>query len=426
MNDLIILQIMKDKSNFESYRHLIKDYLVDRDTRTMLQDYQAYFEEFKDHDKVDTNVFSSWYFQFRHPNMNQDKAELHQALISKIDKEVDEVTINKFKNKLYELDFATVITNMAKDYQDGKVDGNSFRLKVEEESDRLTEKLAMSSDVPWDCGDLNEVLDDLSYESGLKFRLKCMDRSIGSLHASKFVIVGAYVDSGKSTYLADLASYFAKQAVEIKDQWYSGRYIMWFNNEGSSKEIRMYCMQSAIYGSRDRIYQDRENAQIKYEKETGDLIKVIPCQGWHIRDIEREIKKYKPCVVIYDMLDNVQGFEGGETSDIRYRKLYDYARQMADIHNHVAIATSQCTGEANGVEQIEMQMLTGSRVAKQSTADLMIMIGRSLERGKENHRYMYCPKNKLTPQDPNVDRKVNTEVRFDGMRKRYLDPVEVG
>lgn len=425
MSDLTLLKLMQTKENYELYRHLLKDHLISSDALVMINDFEAYFNNFKDHIEVNLDVFSTWFTQFRHPNMKSDKVELYRILINKLKNEVLPDDITHIKSKLDELDFATLIGNYVRDFQDGKMKGDVLLSKIQDQCDLLSDKKSSDDLVPWDNSPLDEVLEDLSYDSGLKFRLQCLDERVGSIHASKFVIVGAYVDSGKSTFLADLCSYYAEQASYITDKWYSGRPIIWFNNEGSSKEIRMYCMQSSINGSRDKIYQEHEKALEIYNKKTKDLIKVIQCQGWTLKEAERIIKQYRPCVVVYDMLDNFGGFEDEGTVDLRYRKLYDYARQMADKHNHAAIATSQCIGEANGVEKIPMHMLTGSRVAKQSTADLILMIGKSLEHGKERHRYLSAPKNKLTPRIADADRGVNQEVRFDGLRKRFLDPIEV-
>jgi hypothetical protein len=178
--------------------------------------------------------------------------------------------------------------------------------------------------------------------------------------------------------------------------------------------------------SKGRILNNPESANVAYAKAVGDKdrIRIVPAQGWHIKEAERVIKACNPCMVIYDMLDNFSGFETDGTIDQRYRALYDYARQLADIHQHVAVATSQCVGEANGVEKIEMHMLAGSRVAKQSTADLLIMLGRSLDPGKQNQRFIYTPKNKFTSKVRTADRRTFQEVNFNGEIKRYENPVK--
>lgn len=427
MIDLVLLQIVKNREDYEYYRPMVRDHLVDDTTKQLLIDFKAYFEHY-DHDSVNWDVFGTWFKQFRHPNMKSDKLAFYEKLFDRIALEPDEDLAKRLRGDLINLNFATIVSNYAQDLLDGKIDGDFFLHTVQEQIDKTIDEQRNSSDIPWDDSDLSDMVENISYDNGLKFRLGCLDESCGSLPPSKFVVVGAYVDAGKSTFLADqFAANMAEQAATVQDKWYSGRPVIWFNNEGSTRDIRMYCYQSLFGCSASRIMANPTGVQEAIENKLGskDMIRVVPCQGWHIKDAERVIRDQKPCVVIYDMLDNFSGFETDGTIDQRYRALYDYARQMSDKHEHVAVATSQCVGEANGLERIEMHMLAGSRVAKQSTADLMINIGRSLEIGKHNTRFIYTPKNKMQSQpSQKFDRFTNTEVIFNGEVKRFLDPVE--
>lgn len=232
-------------------------------------------------------------------------------------------------------------------------------------------------------------------------------------------------NSGKTTFLADqFVAGMLRQIVDEKnkDEWYYRRPIIWFNNEGSTKDIKMYVYQSLWGVPFERIVNNVQGADKAYKDfcQGDELARIVACQGWHIKEAERVIKTYRPAIVIYDMLDNFSGFEGEGTVDQRFRDLYDFARQMAVKYEHVGVATSQCTGEANGMERIPMHLLAGSRVAKQSAADLIIMIGRSLDAGKGGLRYIHTPKNKMqSQQTKDFDRFTNKEVVFNGEIKQF-------
>lgn len=426
MLDITLLQIIKTRANYDKYRYMIRDHLVDDSTKKLIHDLKAYFDHYETHIEVDWDVFPTWFKQMRHPNMKADELEFFSQVFDKMQKEPNKESAERLQSDLASLHFATIVTNKAQDMLDGKITSTKLLESTQEAVDLLVSELDRHNKVPWETSEVTELVDTLSYDNGIKFGLSCLDESCGSMHPSRFIIVGAYVDTGKSTFLADLVANTAKQTNTVLDKWYSGRPVLWFNNEGSASEIKMYCIQSALGASKGRILNNPESANAAYAREVGDKdrIRIVAAQGWHIKEAERVIKACNPCMVIYDMLDNFAGFETDGTIDQRYRALYDYARQLADIHQHVAVATSQCVGEANGVEKIEMHMLAGSRVAKQSTADLMIMIGRSLEPGKQNQRFIYTPKNKFTSKVRTADRRTFQEVNFNGEIKRYENPVK--
>lgn len=407
---------------------MIRDHLVDDATLTLVRDFKSYFEKYEDHLIINFEIFENWFKQFKHPNMKKEELTYYQKVFESIEQDPDPVLVKTLKEDMQSLNYATIITNKSHDMKDGKIDGKKLVADVTEETDKMNTLMAQNRDVVWDINSLEEVIDSTSYETGLHLRLKCLDESVGGIHGSKFIIAAAYVDSGKTTFLADqFGAGLIEQIVTNSNMWYSNKPIMWFNNEGASKEIKMYFYQSLFGVETAIIRKHPEHAEKKLKELTNDLdlFRVVPCQGWTIQDAEQVIKTYKPCVVIYDMLDNFRGFEDTKRADERFQMLYDKARQMTEKYDHVGVATSQCTGEAEGMERIPMSMLAGSRVAKQSTADLIITIGRSLEMGKQGARYIHTPKNKLQAQNSKYfDRNTNTEVKFNGDIKRFENPEE--
>lgn len=424
--DKTLLQVVKYKDAYDIYRKLLRDHLLDDTTITILKDYLLYFEKYPTHSVVDFEVFEPWFFQFRHPKMKKEDTTFYKKVFVGLHEDADETLSKTLKTDLQTLHFATLVTNWSQDYIDGKISGTKLIGDVAQSTDDVLSTLASNNDSLWDTSSVEEDVVYTGYDNGLKFRLGCLDASCGSLHPSKFIITGAYVDTGKSTFMADqFGAGMFEQIIAADSHWYTDRPIMWFNNEGSTKAIKMTFYQSLFGVDVNRIRNAPKKVEEHYQglSKGLDLFRVVPCQGWHIKQVESLIKTYKPCVVIYDMLDNLQGYEDIGTMDQRFRALYDHARQMADQYEHTAIATSQCTGEANGQEVIPMHWLAGSRVAKQSTADLIITIGRSLQAGKSGSRYIHTPKNKLdTQQSLMFNRATDTEVIFDGTKKRFLDP----
>lgn len=430
MLDIVLLQVIKKREDYDEYYPIIRDRSLDPKIRTLVYDFGEFFKTHEEHDEIDWDLFPTWWRQVRHPNIKKDELDYYETIFEKVQKDPSEKNKKSLAKQLIETDFATVVTNKGYDTLDGKMNGSAYVEFVEDEVYKTRKVLDTFTEVPWVEADITELSQNLSYENGLKFTgMPCLDESYGSMLAGDFIILGAFTDTGKTSFAVD--QFVACQLKQIvnemnKGKWFYNRPILWFNNEGDEKKIKMYSLQSFFGCDRDRIAKNPEGAKEAFNKALGDedLFKVVACQGWHIKQADRIIKKLNPCIVIYDMLDNFSGFEDtAGTSDQRYRVLYNHARDNAKIYDHVAIATSQCTGDAEGLERIPMSMLAGSRVAKQSTADLMIMIGRSLQSAKQNFRYIYTPKNKgETQQVSNPDRYTNQEVEFRGDIKRYIDP----
>lgn len=414
--DITLLQVIKQRDNYDYYAPMVKGHLVDDTTMTIIKDFGVYFEQQEDKIEVDFDLFPTWFKQFRHPNFKQDKLDFFNIVFDRIQEEADSSSVKMLTKNLQETHYGTVLANMSQDLLDGKIAGDDFLIRVQDETEAHEREMTKQANVPWDTSPLEDVITHTNAEDGLPWGLSCLNSSLGRLTQGDFVVVAAYVDSGKTSFLTSQIAEMAK---------HSDRPILYFNNESVAKRIRFRMMQSTLRSLPERIYKHMDTAEEKYNDLLGgpDKFRVVDCHGWHITEIERVVKRVKPALIIFDMLDNVRGFEAeakSGTVDMRLELLYQKAREIACKYCPV-IATSQLTGEANGMERPEMHMLKGSRVAKQGAADAIIMIGRSLDSSKQNARYIYTPKNKLC-KIKGADRGTNTEVIFDIGEGVFRDP----
>lgn len=144
--------------------------------------------------------------------------------------------------------------------------------------------------------------------------------------------------------------------------------------------------------------QDPKAYALEYNRILGrhNRIRLIDKPAADYKYYQRELERIKPKLIIIDMLDKIHGFDNSKRDDLRLQSLYQWAREMAKIYGPV-IASSQVDGTGADTEYIGMHQLAGSRVAKQGEADAIITIGRleDEDKGHENRRYIYVPKNKL-------------------------------
>lgn len=440
MLDVVLLQLIKKRDNYDQFRPMIKDYLLDSHVQKIVKDFGAYFKDHSSHTEIDWDLFPTWW-GIRHPNLKEADLKMYNKIFERVQKDPDEDSSKSLKQDLLTRDFATVMVNHGHDALDGRIAGEVFVEKVEDGLEAYYKNVGQYADVVYEDSDIFDLTNSTSYETGLKFSVDGLNDNCGSFHAGDLIGLAATPDAGKtSAVVHQFGSNVVEQVIDPnnKDKWFYDRPVLYFNNEGDAKKIRLYYLQALFGSTKQRILDNPDGVrQALEDKFKGkEYFRVVPCQGQNIKQLERIIKKENPCVVIYDMMDNVGGFENnGGTSDQRYRDLYDYVRQMGVKYNHTAVATSQANGEANGLERIEMHMLYGSRVAKQSTFDLLIMLGRSLAAEKQYRRYIYTPKNKMDAQpkykrdgteNTNIDRFTNTEVFFNGDIRRLENPKGVG
>ena len=140
-------------------------------------------------------------------------------------------------------------------------------------------------------------------------------------------------------------------------------------------------------------------------------------QGFIKGYVESIIKEKPPSLIVFDLLDHVEGYnqflgKEGNTTE-RYSALYQWARTIAAEHCPV-IAVSQLSGEGNNEPFPSMAWLAGSRVAKQSAATVMLMLGS--REGNSTDRFLSAPKNKISS-----NKGWRASIKFDPQRSRFSD-----
>lgn len=250
------------------------------------------------------------------------------------------------------------------------------------------------------------VINSTVCEEGMHWRLSCLNKSLGPVRKGDFIIVAARVETGKTTLLASEITYMAEQ---------SGQPVLWINNEESKHKVLLRLWQAFLGVSKDWIIANQPEAEKRLADYMNKLIVAEPTFTW---EVEQLIRKHKPCIVVFDVLDKLQGFKG-DREDIMFGKLYRWARVLAREYCPV-ISVSQCDGTAEGKKWLNLSQLEGSRTAKQKEADAIIMIGKDEQ---EYMRYISIPKNKLIGDANSQEnlRHGKFEVMIDPVRARYED-----
>ena len=232
--------------------------------------------------------------------------------------------------------------------------------------------------------DLEKLYDSQVATPGLRWRINWLNQALGSLRKGDFGFIFARPETGKTTFLASEVTHMVSQT--------EGE-VLWFNNEEQGNKVAIRCYQAALGIEQSFLFDDRERRQRQYVAATGNRIKILDFEDSNSKTkIENILKNSNPALIIFDQIDKIKGFKG-DRNDLELKAIYQWAREVAKTYAPV-IAVSQASGEAEGKVFLTMDMVDGSKTAKQGEADWIMGIGKEQDNTSRT-RYFNIVKNKL-------------------------------
>ena len=410
-----LLQLLKYKSEYRKLRGLVKLDLFDKDIVNIIKCIDKYWEAEEKEDKMNMGVFSSMIITQR--GITDVTAGIYKDIILVMHDKPDKVIAKALVKGLRELEFAKKVDDTLTSYNLGE-DINfyeSIALFVKE----FEKDIKKAVDLNWCNASIEDILNDEINGIKLSWRLACLQNSMPNLKTGQQIIVAARPGKGKTSFCADSITNFATQKA-IKE---SGRPIVWFNNEGKAFKCKGACIRSALRKTFNELVDiGWEKADKLYSEKVGsETIKIFDIHGRDNNFLERIISEYNPIVVIWDMLDNVRGFNNTKRDDQRLEQLYQWSRECSVIYDFLSIATSQISADGDNTRFISDSLLNGSKTGKPAACDAIITIGAIDKVGFERSRFINIPKTKFSPKQ-GYDSFCKTEVVFDGERSAYLNP----
>lgn len=263
--------------------------------------------------------------------------------------------------------------------------------------------------------DLEALVAETVQKSGLRWRLNCLNKSLGSLRKGDFGLVFARPETGKTTFLASEISAMLEQTEDP---------ILWFNNEeqGSKVMLRMY---QAFFGVQlHEILNHVKEFKEEFRKRVGGRFLLMDNAATDKTSAERIIERTKPGLIVFDQLPKIKGFKADrEDQELGARCIW--ARESAKIYCPV-IGIMQAGALAENVKWLEMDHVAKVKTEAQAEADFMLGIGCVHAEGSEYVRYLNLSKNKLigdTDSIPNM-RHARMEVLIQPEIARYKDIIQ--
>jgi hypothetical protein len=421
--DLLILKALANRKRFNSLRSAVPDGMITGETAAMLAWYQAYYDAFPEASEVIPADLASL-VKLRSVNADPSAVAITLLLVSKLDEYVSEDRINGMVGQLYELDLSGRAGAIISRYNNGGEVDLAYELnKLAQETVRA--KGQATPDTYIDTA-IRDLLNEVSDDRGVKFRrFSLLKDAILGLQGGASVAVAARPDKGKTSFIASILTDFAPQCVEF---FGADRPILWLCNEGSGKRIIPRIYQAALGLDLNELIalSNAGTLEQKYSKAIGaksDYIRVKDAHGMSLPQIEQVIEAMRPSMVIYDMLANVRlgkGESSGNKAD-EIEKLGQGIREMAVIHDHIALSTVQISVDGGNDLYPPYTHLKDSKTALQGAVDIIIMLGSLDNPAAETLRGISTPKNKFgAPGKPSC---VRGEVYFDAPRCTFAEGV---
>lgn len=260
--------------------------------------------------------------------------------------------------------------------------------------------------------DLEQLIHETYQDTGARWRLNCLNKSLGSLRKGDFGFIFARPETGKTTFLASESTGFLSRPAER---------IVWFNNEEQGNKVMIRIYQAYFGVPMDVLLANVKRFRTTFEDQVGDRFQLYDSATITRREVERVVSRVQPSIVIYDQIDKIKGFSA-DREDLRLGAIYQWARELAK-GSHAAIGVCQADGTAEGVRYLTMEHVANAKTAKQAEADWILGIGKVHDDSLQKVRYLNISKNKLVGDSDGIAslRHGHFECLIDAPIARYAD-----
>jgi hypothetical protein len=237
----------------------------------------------------------------------------------------------------------------------------------------------------------SELVENKATLEGAPWHLETLTSILGPLTLGTLGVIFAYVDGGKTSFALSALKHFARYYKDTKET------LVYACNEESGIRVSERLTSAFTGKSYVELYDQYRGRQDSLNEELAE-------QGWHrikvidgikhVSQIKRILDEWGPVCMFIDQGTKVATDSKAEgVGEVRY--LYNSFRDLGNEYNCAMVAVEQAIGDAENKQWITLADIYGSRVAIQGELDYAIGIGKKLEKGREDFRYVNISKNKL-------------------------------
>lgn len=410
--DLYIIRALYDYTIYITYSKYINETFIRDNSKELYKILLAlheYHKKFPEASVKSFEEFEAFFFSLYPAVSDKDKQAL-EVIFNRL-RQIDfqQELVEEIFQRHAEQTTATELSLLGLEVAEGKKSFEELRTRAQN-LDEL--RYRVNKPEPFVSWDVDELEKSALGETGLEWRLNCLNASLGPLRKGDFGFIFKRPETGGTTFLASEVTNFVGQ---------TDRPILWFNNEESGEKVAIRCYQAYFNITVQQFLKDKKQYETTYLKETSGRIKIYDDAVIHRRDVDRLCADFNPNVIIFDQIDKIVGFDA-DRNDLQLQKIYNWARELAKTYGPV-IAICQAGASAEGKQYLTMDDVADSKTSKQGEADWMLGIGKSFQPGLEHIRFFSICKNKLLGGPNSVEemRHGKMQVRIWPERARYED-----
>lgn len=404
-----ILKLLLDKSLYLRYNNILNNIYNKEDIYlyNILKALEAC------HSKTETPTLEDVHVQFRmlHPNLSQKDRALYDEIFSLIStSDADPTQIQALLDvTVQKQSISDLALKAFEASQTGKLEAFQEALsKFQNGSPTVAQ-----DEYVFVTDNLEELYNEQVKKPGLRWRLKSLNQSLGSLRKGDLGVVFARPETGKTTFLASEVSFMATQ---------TDAPILWFNNEQEGKVVKIRIVQASLGLPLEKLFSNIKKNQEAYLKLTKGNIKLYDDASLSKGTIERICKQLQPSLILFDQIDKIKGFQS-DRNDLELGAIYQWARELAKAYAPV-IGICQADGTAEGQKWLHMGHMANAKTSKQAEADFILGIGMSNDAGlPPDLRHFNISKNKLFGDEDTLPtmRHARIDVLIEPTIARYKD-----
>lgn len=381
--EIALIKHFLNKEAYDKYSRYINKYKLKDTYKELYNIYNTLEEYYKTHTTDVTVDTLEVFFYTERPFLKEKDKEVYQNIFNQIrESNIDNEVVTNVVTQIKQRQEAFDISTLAYEVSQGK--RKFIDLITEAHALEHEERLDEIAPDEFTTDNLEELYERTIHSTGLRWRLKTLNRMLGSLRKGDFGFIFARPESGKTTFLASEVSCFAEQA---------GGPILWFNNEEQGNKVMLRIYQASLGVTTEQLFANLDDNKRKYYDRTGGRIKLYDSGNISKTDVERLVYQVKPSLIIFDQIDKIKGFSE-DREDLRLGAIYQWARELAKEYAPV-IGVCQADGSGEGKRWLTMDNVANAKTSKQAEADWILGIGKSNDDGMEYIRHFHVSKNKL-------------------------------
>ena len=390
---IILLKILLYQEYYTKYRQSISNSFIENNYPDLYRLYKCLDSLFENNIQDYTVVDLKFKLQTLYPKITLKAFEgLFEALDNCV---YNRTVVEEYLKASFIKRIAFDIAEKALHVNEGRSDIESLYSLLQEAKEKLDGNTVIkNSEEEFVTDDLEVLYQGLVATPGLRWRLACLNKSLGSLRKGNFGFIFGRPESGKSTFLASEGTYMATQLSDDQGP------VIWFDNEEEGKGIQTRIYQAALGITSDELWADLHGNKKKYYETLKGKMKLISDAALNRKRIEAVCRAFKPSLIFINQLDKVRGF-AADRPDLVLKDIYQWARELSKQYGPV-IGVCQAGSSGENKKWLYMDDVDGSHTAKQGEADWILGIGQYHDIGHDQVRYFNLSKNKLLG-DPDTD-----------------------